>query len=366
MNSRDRLRDSKVAKNLKDDLYKLLAEDPILKRLNNKRREEQIKDVLKDDKPLSKIVQELVSKEQALAKLLEPGFQISSPFYGDDKPTKPYEGKQFPTFFHFEKKSQGEILKRDVEIGRKVRLTFKTDAENDYFNRSNDPGELNVLLNDEEFGEDSSYIRGPLRDGYCSVSIEFPASLKIDDKAKVSVTVNDIDNTKPFVSIAEITMIGKKVHKTNPKTPSNKEGLSIPDIKRVKKDEWEKYGFDRETSLTIKSSGRQTKSGYPAYDFFVNVENIYLKDAQKKSKISSDILEAKFTYALVVLTMAVLRDSEKSVGNDSKGGNDTDIESIVASLTKSLARVILPFLNSIGELSEEDIREGNNESSDII
>ena len=234
-------------------------------------------------------------------------------------------------------------------------MTFNTDADNDYFNRSNAPGEFVVLLNDEEFGEDSRYIRGPLHDGYCNVSIELPTSLKIGEKARVNVIVSDIDNIEPFVSIAEITIIDKRVHKTKPKTPSKKEGLSIPDIRRVKKDEWEKYGFDRYTALTIRSSGKQTSSGYRAYDFFVNVENVYLKDAQKKSKTSSDILEAKFTYALVVLTMAVLRDSEESIDNDSKDDSDTDIELIVANFTKSLARVMLPLLNSIGELSEDDI-----------
>ncbi len=357
MNSRDRLRKSDLATKLKDDLCQLLSEDSTLKRLNNERREEQIKSVLKDDKPLSEIIQKLVNKEQDLARLLFPGHSIVSPFSGGAKPSVPYEGKQFPTFFHFEKKSRGEILERPHERERRIRLTFQTDADNDYFSRSNDPGELTVLLNDEEFGEDGGYSRGQLRDGQCIVNIELPGSIKIDDKVVISVIVSDIDCPKPFVSTAIFTVIERREHKKPPKPSPKKEGLSIPDVVKVKKEEWGKHDFDRETALTIKPSGRQTSSGHSSYDFFVNVENVYLRSEQKKSKITSDVLEAKFIYALVVFTMAILHDPTALTGDTSDNHSDTDIETIVAHFTRSLARVLLPLLNSLGELSEADIQE---------
>lgn len=357
MNSRDRLRDSVLAENLKKDLYKLLAADSTLKRLNNERREEQIKDALKDDRPLSEIIEKLVNKDQALAKLLNTGFQITSPFSGGTEPPKLYEGRQFPTFFHFEKKSHGEMLEREAELGREVRLAFETDAENEYFSRSNDPGELTVLLNGQEFGEEGGYRRGQLRDGFCNVHIELPGNLEVGKTVNISVQVDDIDTNNPFTSIAKLTIIKKREHRDEPKPPRKKAGLSIPTIKKVRKDEWEKHSFTRETALKIMTSVEPTNSKRSGYDFYVNVENIYLRDEQKKSKISSEILETKFTYALVIFTMALLRDSAELVNDDSESQNEQDIESIVEGFTKSLARVLLPFLNSLAELSEDEIFE---------
>ncbi len=353
MASRDRMRKSAFSKQLEDDLVSLLNDNPALKELRNRRRKEQIGEQLSDDKPLQEILSNLVSKDPNLAKLLMTGNRISAPFVPGPIPNgdSEFEGRKFPTFFKFKKIDYGEIFIREGSLGSKIRFDFITDAVNDYFGRDIDPGQLTVTIDDFE----PKYLRLPLRDGSCSVNLVIPERYVEGDIFEVQVQVTDQSRIEPFINIARVTL--RKGRKSppgpRPNPPKFADKLSLPKIIKVKEDKWANHDFNAESGLVVKSTKSESRESRLSYDFYVNVDNIYLKSEQKSSKIDSSLLEARFVYGLVLFAMAILRDP-KDFKSLYQGEEPDDLEGIVKHVSKSLARIILPVFNLIFDLSDSD------------
>ena len=356
MTSRDRMRRSDFSKDLERNLETLLSDNSTLKDLRNRRRSEQINDELGDDKPLLEILNNLVKKDPTLAKLLKAGSKISAPFGPGPKPKGKSEfvGKRFPTYFHFKKRKYGEILERDAFVGKRVRLDFVTDAVNDYFGRDVESGQLTLKIDELT----PVYSVSPLRKGSCSINLEVPKGYTEGDIFNIEVTVIDESNIEPFVNIARVKL--KKGDKSlpgpKPKQPKFSDELSLPTINLVKQDEWEIHDFDEESGVSVKSFGQDKNNSQIQYDFFVNIDNIFLKTEQKNSKLDVKALEARFIYGLVLFSMAILRDPKEFMFS-SQYDDTPDIEEIVKRVSRGLARIMLPVFNTIGNLAEVDFSE---------
>jgi hypothetical protein len=79
MNSRDRLRDTLLARGLEEELQRYLKDDPALRSLQNQRRSERTADRLKDDQPLADVLQTLLNTNPLLSKLFKHGLRLSAP-----------------------------------------------------------------------------------------------------------------------------------------------------------------------------------------------------------------------------------------------------------------------------------------------
>ena len=150
MNSRDRLRGTPLARRLEEEIERYLKEEPVLRALQNRRREERAAERLQDDKPLADVLQGLLRQNPLLSKLFSHGLRLSAPFppNGGAGPgaTSQFIGKQFPTYFRFKGRQSGEAIKREAHAGSRVRVAFETDAVDDYFIRDNSPGAWRVLM----------------------------------------------------------------------------------------------------------------------------------------------------------------------------------------------------------------------------
>lgn len=147
MNSRDRLRDTPSARELEGRLEAILRTDRTLRELGNRRRQELVQERLRDDKPLTDVLQDLLKTNPMLSKLLLAGMQLSSPFppgsgsngAGKGSAAK-FVGKRYPTFFRIKDRKDREVHTRNAAMGSRPRITMETDAENGYFLREDDPG----------------------------------------------------------------------------------------------------------------------------------------------------------------------------------------------------------------------------------
>lgn len=355
MASRDRMRKSAFSKKLKDGLESLLNNNPTLKELGNRRRLEQIGEQLSDDKPLQEILSDLVSKDPNLAKLLMTGNRISAPFPGDiPNGTSEFKGKEFPTYFRFKKINYGEIFIREASLGSKLRFDFITDADNDYFGRDINPGQLTVTSVDFE----PDYFVSPLRNGSCSVNLVIPERYVENDIFEVQIQVTDQSCIEPFINIARVTLRKGRKSPSGTRRPPRKfaNKLSLPNIIKVQKNEWSNHDFDEESGLVAKSIELEGRDSHLSYDFYVNVDNIYLKSEQKSSKIDARLIEARFVYGLVLFAIAILRDPKEieSLYPD----EESDLEEVVKYVSKSMARIILRVFNLIFDLSDSDYFDG--------
>ena len=148
-------------------------------------------------------------------------------------------------------------------------------------------------------------------------------------------------------------------------------GIALPKIIPVEEKDWQTQTppFDKYTALQIKNAGDDSaENGHakPIYDFYVNMDNLYLKTEMKPAHRDPEVARDRFTYGLVLLGLALVQDNEvkkaktKEADAEEKGEEDEDegeanIERRVAEFTRAVAPILLPMIESLGDLDGEPV-----------
>ncbi|OQX50388.1 hypothetical protein B5M47_03815 [candidate division CPR3 bacterium 4484_211] len=354
MNSRDRLREGELKNEIEKQLEDLIKNHQGLRALREQRRREEIENKLQDSKPLAEVLEKIIKTSPSLSSLFLEGVKIRNPFkITNAGKTKEYKGKRFPTYFKLTKDYQRSSPKK-CPINRKFRVQFETDAENDYFNRDKDPGEFAIKIN----GTPISDYSLNLWNGLATLTVQLPEGVKVNDILHFKTEATDISRVDPFYNEFYI-LVGapKKINnggKGERRPPADdKKGedrkqplyLDLPNIIEVRREEWEKYNFKEDDALRVKDTGEG------GYDFYVNMDNAYLKTEIKGNvKVDPRLLEARFKYGIVLVGISLLEFFEK---RNKKEGDGNDLSSTydkIANFTKGLSPVLLPMISSLGEL----------------
>ncbi len=381
MNSRDRLRTNHLSQRLESELERFLRDDPALRSLRNRRREEELADRLADSKPLSDILQDILRHSPTLAKLFLQGIKLSSPFppsagAGEGVGGR-FDGKAYPTFFRFRGRKDGESLTRDANVGSRARIAFETDAIDDYFTRDLDPGQCSVWAISDGNAEavHNWALHGP-RSGAATLTLDLPPSAGPGETLDFEVRVADPTQIDPFANRLTLRVRPSTSSSSGgdgeARTPTTGDGhhgststLSLPSIVEVDEQQWTEHGFTETTALVVKHAGSDGEANgigsNDIYDFFVNVDNKFLRIAQKESKDDPKLLKAKFVYAQVLVGLAFLQHDrvagpvdQASEEDDGESEDGPGIESSIAYATTALAPVLLPMLDAIGALAVTD------------
>lgn len=359
MNSRDRLRDRPVVQGLTAALQRLLHDDPTLRSISNRRRMHALQHRLMDDKPLVQVLQGIIKSNPMLSRLLLSGLQLSAPFAPTDdtvKPTKPpFRGERFPTYFRHKGRGDGQQIDRTVGLGSRARVTLETDAEDDYFTRVDEPGAWNIYALDAAGNPQTIDWdwNGP-KDGVVHLTLSLPSDVSIGDTLRVMVDITDPVRVDAFTNPVVLT-VAKPDDYTPPISPrprprkkggdgaQSNQGLALPNVVPVRRDDWESHSFDENSALSV-------VSGDGSGDFYVNVDNKYLKILQKDSKTAPELLEKQFTYGFVLIGLAILQDAEKHASHD--GEPDRDVDREIRETSRAIAPILVPMLQTLGDLSD--------------
>ena len=350
MNSRDRLREGELKKEIESKLVDLIKKHQGLRELKERRRREEIEGKIGDAKPLVEVIEKVIKNSPALSKLFVEGVKITNPFNltvtGQNE--KPFEGKQYPTYFRLIKEFSSNRPKR-CPINQRFRVQFETDAENNYFTRDLNPGEFKLTLNDGVLVED--YVLN-LWNGIANLTVALPENCKVGDLLKYKVEVNDISRVNPFL-ITFYVLVGPAAEKKEGKSgerikpPGDRKGerlipssFDVPNIKEVRRSEWDKFGFDKESALKIKDTGEER------YDFYINMDNVYLL-TEIKGRVESDpkVLESQYKYGMVLIGMSLLKELEEK--------EEESIYERIYEVTKAISPVLLPMIATLGTLEKE-------------
>lgn len=375
MNSRDRLRDTPLARELEAKLESVIRNEATLRELGNRRRQAALQDRLRDDRPLADVVEGLMKSNPMLSKLLLSGMQLAAPFppeggvEGSGRgASKVFVPKQYPSFFRFKDKKADETLNRKVHVGSRARLTMETDAPDDYFIRPDEPGEWTVeILTDEGYVEAPDFTWTGPKEGIAQLWIDMPEALDSGQEIEYRVQVTDPTQVAPFVNQLDIQMIPplnpSEGGSPNPPRVRNADRtfgggdsmhLALPEVTPVHRHEWPLHGFGENSALKIVNVG-VSDTGPSNYDFFVNVDNKYLKIIQKETNGDPSLLEKQFTYGFVLLGLALIQDATRH-RNMMEAGEAIDVEEYVARTSRALAPVLLPIIQAIGGLSLDDLQ----------
>lgn len=375
MNSRDRLRATTVSDRLEREVEEFLRTNQALRDLRNARRESELQEKLEDDRPLATALEELMKQSPMLSRLFLQGINISAPFPpksggGGGKADK-FEGKTYPTYFRFYGMKDGETLKRPAHIGSRVRLTFETDANKDYFTRELDQGTWQVARvgpNGDRTPLPNCRLDGPT-DGVAHLHLQLPSDIAEGEVVHAELEVTDPSRIEPFLNKAVLDV--RKERKPGPggtggRTNRNKGSdgnkgststLALPEIERVDESDWERrpgqHDWNEESALVIVDAGEDERT---TYDFYVNVANKYLKAFQKERKEDPRLLEKKFVYSLVLMGLALIQadqaDPESDDANDRPASES--IDAFVARVSEAFAPIALPLLDLIGDLELDE------------
>lgn len=397
MNSRDRLSGGELRQELEEVLEEMLKRHEGLRALKERRRREETEERFADSKPLENILENLLKKSQTLASLFLPGARATNPF----KPVKvreeekPYEGKVSPTFFKFQGKEYGETLCRETPQNMRSRIAFETDAVNDYFSRSIDPGVFAIWR--EAAGERQpvlNYVGPNLQNGIATLSVQLPEDCQPGDELVFLTTVTDASRVDRFenrfivrVRPAANPSGGDGTRRKPPtKTPGADRdapgGIALPNIIKVHEADWDKQSprFNKYTALRIKDAGTTEDNGTAedkptVYDFYVNMDNVYLLSEIKPAGADPELLRNRFIYGNVLLGLALLH--QEGLERKSRGtrraeeGNDDDeeepevnIEKRVEKFTEAIAPVLLPMIESLGGLDVEQLAAADAAAGD--
>jgi len=329
--SRDRMRQCDETKFMEDAIIEYLKDHPGLKELNARRRQERLSKV--SDEETSKVIQNLVNSDPTLSNLFKSGEKVTIPI-GDIPEQIPYEGKKFPTYFQLYKEPKNGLLKKCPK-NRSAKIVFETDAVNDYFSRSDDPGRLTVL-------GIPSLKSLHLWNGKGTVRFSLPSSCLVGDKYKLESEVMDISRAVPFKSNFNIEVI-EEMDTIAPPTPRPHSGkIDPPILYPVYRYEWEKYNFDEKTAIDIR---RNEEVGL---DIFINMDNIYLvNEIGKRRTMDPEKLRYLFKIGLYLLVVGMIfqlnSNNEKSEEKD-----EPDYESIKIA-AKGLAVTLIPVLINLNK-----------------
>ena len=358
MNSRDRLRDGEIKDEIVNQLEEIIKNHEGLRALREKRRREELDNLLQDSKPLVDVLNKIIKKSPSLTKLFVQGLTLQNPFNLVGAGSQAiYNGKQFPTYFNLKRKNTLENPK-GCHINMRFRIQFETDVENQYFERDNDPGEFELTLDNKKI---ESYSLN-LWNGIATLNVELPEEAKIGDILKFTSTIRDINQIDPYIIDFFVIVTDPESIIPRPDTPrippsSENPGserlkpssLNLPNINECWKSQGDKYKFreDEYGALIVKDSGEN------GYDFYVNMDNIYLK-TEMKGLVKSDprLLQSQFKYGMVLIGISCIRDFEKKP-NCTNDGTESIFDKIYF-FSKAISPVLLPMISGLGEMQIEE------------
>jgi len=350
LGSRDRMRECYERNKLYDQIASYLKDHPGLKEINARRRAEKMSQAISEEET-AKLFQDLIKDDPTLAELFQIGHQIKVP-KGQIPDSEEFKGNEFPTYFHIYKEPKGGLV-RNCPKNRRCRIIYETDAENDYFSRSKDPGRVEVS---------GSPILASIHlwKGKATLTFELPEHSNPGDMLNVKVEVTDISRIEPFSSsfkihVEEEAPLQEKGGKPRPGAFFT----GLPKILEVWRDEWADWGFNERSALLIKRGGDGEQEDL---DIAINMDNIFLRNEKGKRKtFDPKILNYWFKYGLCLQAMGMLYSQKKRLKEEDtdaeEDGNEHDFDTI-KEVSEGLAVTIIPI---IAHLSKEAtlIKTGN-------
>lgn len=317
MASRDRLKAGTNAKDLRDYLGKKLRNS----RLDeiNKRRKDLIGLNVENTSDLLKSFAKNLNKDSDLFKFLQNTLKLEDKSNKSDpkqhqkkesnhiKEKTPFHPKRFPSFF---KLQSGKTPVISVPKDGEKSIKFETDVENEYFDRTDEPGELEISLlgikrNEKNGGDqkgnslDISTVLNVTKsspiEGAIKIVINPTNELKVDDELEIKISLSSPGET--FEEILWVKIKEKEAPKI--KAPNEDEQqfdtIGLPELIKIKKDQWESLqtqGIDMGRKTVIYPIGE----GDMLEKIYINMDSTIFLNNRSKLKTEDQINAAEKRY----------------------------------------------------------------------
>ena len=384
MSSRDRVaEESPLFTELEHNLEDALKEHSGLRELRNRRAQQDLSEQLSDNKPLESVLKLVLKSSPALAKLFGRGERLSTPFKPENVQPAPAPPKLHlhPTYFRFTGKDAGVVLKRGAHLDQRCRIIFATDAEDAYFTRKYDPGTFAFRRKTDDGDEPVLSFNGPnLVRGRATLSFDLPLGAKVGDQLSYETVVEDEVMQQTFTNSFIITVEAAQVAKpyappVKPSPPGTKPGpapdgqggIALPTVIRLKRSQtaWLEHFTDDHACLDlIEDTDDVNGKQQTAYTFYLNEDNVSLQTELKGSRANARVLLKQFEVGAVLIGLALIHDQHQikkhpASENSEEKDEEASLRDRVKLLSRAVAPVLLPMIQTLGELGENDIDQSD-------
>jgi hypothetical protein len=217
---RESVRETQTGERYLNEVRDAIKASAALKELQDRVAKEEL--TLINDKQSNELFEKLVTTDKTLANLLggkNPAILIHGQ-NGTGK-EKPFEGKYSPTFVTLEGKLAENGL--DIPVNRNRPFSARTDAENGYLIRDENPGRLYVS---SAAIREKFVIRQNLRDGRLTVFLQpLPEKVAVGEKFTFDVGLQDEAMPLPVKTTVTIRVAEPAKDEVHPPRPSKPKSL---------------------------------------------------------------------------------------------------------------------------------------------
>jgi hypothetical protein len=315
MASRDRLKQGDEANILRDYIGKKLrksALDDI-----NKKRKDTIGLESEDTNELLKSFAKNLPKDSELFKLLQNTLKLEEkkekpaikPEQKEKQLKEPFKPERYPGKFQLHHKKDGQTTVVSVPKGGEKILKFDTDVENQYFDRSDDPGNIEISLLDikhndvsggdragegKELGDLLNITKSSPIDGTIKISMNPTEELQVGDEVQIKVSLTG--NGEPIDEIVWLKIKEPDAPKVEePKEEESLENIGLPSLEKVNKENWEKLessGITMNHNTVMFPMGEGNK----LEKIFINLDSSVFLNYRSKLKSEEQITTAQKKY----------------------------------------------------------------------
>jgi len=268
MASRDRLKEGEETALLREKIAKILLKSQLSDIF--KKRRDSISFSGEDKSELLKSFTKNLPIKSELLRLLNQTFKLDEksekPKIKDDKKKttkekiEEFKPQRFPSYFKFGRDGKDEKPVVKIPIGGEKSIKFKTDVENEYFVRIDEPGDLRVGLlkhtnNETEGGdkagtpkkvEDLFYLqKSNPQNGTIKLVLAPTKEVSVGDTIEIKATLTNSGDDFDQIFLVKIAEPDKQKEKVKKKDEEKDDKIGLPELILVYKEA--KEGEERKT-----------------------------------------------------------------------------------------------------------------------
>lgn len=316
MASRARLKNSSKAEDLRDYLRKKLMKSKLDEINNNRKNAIGIES--EDTAELIKNFARNLSKDSELFKLLQNTLKLEekkkdnpqpkTPKHKSAREEKPFYPERFPSFFKLKHQDNTPI---PLPVGGEKTLRFETDAEDHYFDRTDEPGDLQVSVmqikrseqtggtqarNTKEPGELLNIIKSSPDKGTIKITFNPDTELRQGDEIEIQVTLKGAgDDSFTEIVFLKIVAPDNQPKISAPKEEEDYSNIGLPELVKVTKDNWDELEAQGIT-MNYKTVMTPIASGDILEKIYINLDSQVYLNYRSKLKNEDQILLAQKRY----------------------------------------------------------------------
>jgi hypothetical protein len=252
---------------------------------------------------------------RTLQKLLSQTLKLEEPKKpAEKKPKKenkhhqeaePFLPQRFPSMFKLKGKKGDEIPTVKVPLGGEKTILFESDVEDQYFDRTDEPGNLKLGLqnikrdkrtggdkpgSEREITEVLNIVKSSPNNGNIKITLNPTKELNVGDELEVKVSLNGAGPVFDEHILVKISAPEAPKEQAPQKQEEEMDSIGLPELKKVHKNQWdelEAQGISMDHKTVMYPSGEGDKLDV----IYINIDSHVFQSYRSKIKnISEDQL----------------------------------------------------------------------------